>query len=312
MGQTQNFELPNTEKSIIQKITLPGVELFNSVFIKRDDLIHPQISGNKWRKLKHNIREAQRIGHNTIITFGGAYSNHIYATAAAGKLFGFDTIGIIRGEEHLPLNGTLSFARNNGMKIVYLNRTDYRRRNETEFQKRMAAEYGYPYIVPEGGTNKLALKGVAEIYDEINFEFDVICSAVGSGGTLAGLISRSKKMHRVIGFTALKNADYLRGIISALVEEGSDKTFRNWELKLDYHFGGFAKITRGLIVFMNEFERLNGIEIEPIYTAKMLFGLKEMIAAGNIKAGERVVVLHSGGVQGKAGMQKKINKLMEA
>ena len=307
-------EKGSVEKSILQRVFFSGVENAPEVFIKRDDLIHTEISGNKWRKLKYNLIEADRQGYKTLLTFGGAYSNHIYATAAAGKIFGFKTIGIIRGEETLPLNPTLSFAKSRDMEIHYLPRTIYRNRNDENFQKEIALRFDKPYVIPEGGSNSLALKGVGELIEEIDIDFDYICSAVGSGGTLAGIIcglnlASSKK--RVLGFPAIKGGEYMNSIISSFITNYNNMNYDNWNLIYDYHFGGFAKINFELISFIDEFENNNNIKLDSIYTAKMLYGICDLIRKDYFKNDETIIAIHTGGLQGNAGMEKKINKILE-
>ena len=212
-----------------------------SLFIKREDLNHPFISGNKWHKLKYNIQEARRQGKNALLTFGGAYSNHIYAVAAAGKLFNFKTIGIIRGEEHTPLNPTLSFATANGMKLYYLDRKSYRNKNSPGIIKELQNKFGDFYLLPEGGTNELAVKGCSEIINKIDIDFDYICCPCGTGGTLAGLISGLNGEKFALGFAVLKGASFLKENVTSLIKSSNGNIFNNWDINLDYHFGGYAK-----------------------------------------------------------------------
>jgi 1-aminocyclopropane-1-carboxylate deaminase len=166
-----------------QRLVGPGVR----VWLKRDDLIHPELPGNKWRKLKFNVAAAGEQGHKTLLTFGGAYSNHIRAVAAAGSIFGFSTIGVIRGEEHLPLNSSLAFAVERGMRLAYLDRETYRRKHEPAVVDELRHEWGDFYLVPEGGSNALGVQGCIEIAAEIDLDFQTICCPVGTGGTLAGI-----------------------------------------------------------------------------------------------------------------------------
>ncbi|MBP6732704.1 MAG: pyridoxal-phosphate dependent enzyme, partial [Chitinophagales bacterium] len=170
-----------------------------SLYIKRDDLIHPLVQGNKWRKLKYNLLNAREEGQHTLVTFGGYYSNHIYATAAAAKLFNFKAIGIIRGEEPVVKSETLQFALAQGMQLVYVERATYDRKEDDSFIGELKMRYGPFYYVPEGGTNLLALKGVSEIINEIEIDFDVICTACGTGGTLAGLVAGLHGQKQALG-----------------------------------------------------------------------------------------------------------------
>jgi len=300
----------DSKKAILQRIHL-NVKNDVEIYIKREDAVHPALSGNKWRKLKYNLIDAKDRGYNKLLTFGGAYSNHIYATASAGKLFGFETIGIIRGEEHLPLNPTLQFASDQGMVLNYLPRNIYRRRNEQEFQRQLAEQLGDVYIVPEGGSNLLALKGVAEMINEIDVDFDYVISAVGSGGTAAGIITALKGNQKYIGVPALKGGEYLNDIIAKFLYEYSERVYNNWELITDFHFGGFAKITHELIDFKMRFEDENDIELDNIYTSKMLFALERLINTGYIPNGSKIIAIHTGGLQGNKGMMKKVERLRE-
>ena len=296
--------------SKLQKIILTANNNDYNIYLKREDLIHPTISGNKWRKLKYNLLEANDLGFKTLLTFGGAYSNHIYALASASKIFGFNSIGVIRGEQHLPLNPTLSYAKNNGMEFHYLNRTKYRKKTEQFFIDELHQLFGDFYLIPEGGTNKLAVKGCTEIIDQIEIDFDYIAAACGTGGTISGLICGLEGKRNVIGIPVLKGAEFLNDDIADLTKSYSDQNYTNWSLNLNYHFGGYAKITKELVLFMNEFEKLNNIKLDPIYTAKLLYGINSMIMNNEIRKGSTIVILHTGGLQGISGMQKRIDKLL--
>lgn len=295
--------------AILQKVNLPEIDKNINVYLKREDLLHPVISGNKWRKLKYNLVEAEKKGYKTILTFGGAYSNHIHATAGAGKIFGFNTIGIIRGEEHLPLNPTLKDATESGMKIHYVSRSDYRKKTEPEFIEMLHEKFGDFYLVPEGGTNNLAIKGGTEIVQDINIDFDYIVSACGTGGTIAGVICGLEGTKKAIGVSALKGAAFLRDKVSEYVNEYSGVDFNNWEIKLDYHFGGFAKTKPEQIMYMKEFEKFNNILLDPIYTSKMIYAIYDMINKGEIKNNTTVIALHTGGLQGRRGKQNIIDEI---
>ena len=285
------------ERSVLQELK---DELFQDkglqVFLKRDDLIHPQVSGNKWRKLKYNLQEAQKQGVQQILTFGGAYSNHILATAAAGKLHDFKTIGIIRGEEHLPLNKTLAFAKACNMELHYMNRQKYRQKNEAVVLDELKEQFPACYFVPEGGSNEWAVKGCAEIIDEIDIEFDYICSACGTGGTLAGLISGLNGNKKILGFPVLKGASFLYEDVQALLPQ-SKKMLANWDLQLDYHFGGYAKKKPELLDFIEKFQKQHQVAIEFVYTGKLFYGLYDLIKQGFFKKGMRIIMLHTGGLR---------------
>ena len=268
-----------------------------SAFVKREDQNHPDVSGNKWWKLKYNLAEARKTGTETVLTFGGAYSNHIYATAAAAKELGFKSIGIIRGEETLPLNSTLAFAKACGMELHYFSRESYRHKSEKDFIADLHKTFGNFYLIPEGGTNELAVKGCAEfgrmLSDEI--EFDYVCLAVGTGGTMAGLIEGLDESKRVIGFPVLKGATFLEEEIRRYTSK------QHWQLMYDYHFGGYAKTTSALMKFLSDFENEYHIPLDPVYTAKMMFGVFDLVDRKFFPAGSRILIVHTGGLQGRIG-----------
>ena len=284
---------------INQKISLPLLEKKKvELYIRREDLIHPQISGNKYRKLKYNLLEAKKLKYDTLLTFGGAYSNHIAATAYAGKLNKMQTIGVIRGEELAHIwtdNPTLSVAHQQGMKFKFVSRTDYREKETTAFIDKLKKEFGDFYMVPEGGTNKLAVKGCEEILTVKDEVYDIICCSVGTGGTLAGLINSAAPKQRVLGFPALKG-DFLKKDICKFVENG------NWDLCSDYHFGGYARVDESLISFINEMNENTGIPLDPVYTGKMMYGVLDMITNNFFNPGTKILAIHTGGLQGIAGI----------
>lgn len=305
-----NPSLIKEENAVEQEIILPGVKR-SGIFVKRFDLVHLEISGNKWFKLKYNLIRAEEKGYNTLLTFGGAYSNHIYSTAAAGKLFGFKTIGIIRGEEHSPLNPTLSFAKECGMELHYLNRSMYRYKAEEAFQDHLKKIFGDIYIIPEGGTNELAVKGTSEIVSSFDNNYDLICAPVGTGGTSAGIIAGLNGNKNYLGFAVLKSADFLLKDVYNLLIKFNGRTYSNWNINLDYHFGGYAKINYDLISFINEFENLNNIKLDPVYTGKMMFGVWDLIRKNKLNF-DKILILHTGGLQGVEGMQPKISSLLNS
>jgi 1-aminocyclopropane-1-carboxylate deaminase len=280
------------------------------LLVKREDLNHPFLSGNKWHKLKYNLAAAREDGFDAILTFGGAYSNNVYAVAAAGKLFDFKSIGLIRGYECLPLNPTLSFAVDSGMKLYYIDKESYRKRNSSSFLKSLNDEYGNVYIVPEGGTNKLGVKGAGDILLNVTENYDYVCCACGTGGTLAGLITALDGKTEALGFSVLKGGDFLKDDVKKLVYESSGKSYKNWNINLDYHFGGYAKINLQLIQFINRFEIINNIKLEPIYTGKLFYGIYKLIRTEYFKKGNTILAIHTGGLQGLAGMKSKMEKLL--
>jgi 1-aminocyclopropane-1-carboxylate deaminase/D-cysteine desulfhydrase-like pyridoxal-dependent ACC family enzyme len=272
----------------------------------RDDLRHPELPGNKARKLKYNLLQARAEGHSRLLTFGGAYSNHLAAVAAAGRLYGFDTLGLVRGEEHLPLNPTLAGCRAAGMALHYLDRATYRRRAEPDFQADLLHQYGPAYLLPEGGTNVLALRGVAELIPELRqyTEFDAVAVAAGTGGTLAGLalgLAEANYPARALGVAALKGAHFLRADIDALTQAAAGRTLANYELHLGYHYGGYAKLPPDLRAFIADFQQRHGVLLDPIYTDKLLAGVLDLITLGHFACGSTVVAVHTGGLQAWAG-----------
>ena len=298
---------------IITNPITPITEIFDPIFtenkiklfIKREDLTDKFISGNKWYKLKYNLIEAEKLGYKTLLTFGGAFSNHIYATAFAGKKFGFNTIGIIRGEEHLPLNPTLKSAKENGMLLEYLDRKSYRNKYDKDLINKLKNQYGDFYLIPEGGTNELAVKGCTEIIDSIDMNFDFICTPCGTGGTLAGLILGLNSKSYALGFSVLKGGDFLYDNVINLLKFYHKEELNNWQINLDYHFGGYAKINSELIAFCNEFKSKYNIPVEPIYTGKMFFGIFDLIKQNFFPQNTKILAIHSGGLQGLKGLEQR-------
>lgn len=309
------YQFFNTQKSSpLEKWNLDIFNTQNINFcIKRDDLLHQEVSGNKWRKLKYNLLEAEKLGFNSILTFGGAFSNHIAAVAAAGSLFNFKTIGLIRGEQQNKLNPTLQFASNNGMSLHYLSRSEYKKRNDLDFVNTFKKTFGKFYYLPEGGTNPLAIKGCEEIISEIekqlNYAPDYICVPCGTGGTMAGLISKANPKTTILGFSALKG-DFLKKEIDSLLDSTSESHFNNWTLNSDYHFGGYAKWNQELIDFINQTKPQ--ITLDPIYTGKMLFGIFDLIKKGFFEQGSSIVMLHTGGLQGIKGFNYRFGELISS
>jgi len=281
----------------------PSIELKSQIFdqfgltiiLLREDQNHPEISGNKWWKLKYNLDEALRLGKKTLLTFGGAYSNHIYASAAAANELNLKSIGIIRGEETLPLNPTLSFVKTKGMELVYVSREEYRRKTDRDFLRRLSERFGDFYLIPEGGTNELAVRGCEEFGRSLveEMEFDFLCLPVGTGGTMAGILEGLKGQKTVIGFSSLKDGAFLKGEIAKYTH------YTNWQLNTDYHFGGYAKTTTELFEFVDEFERNFEIPLDPVYTSKMMFGVFDLVKKGFFKKGSTLLLIHTGGLQGK-------------
>ena len=294
----------------IQEVKFSEIQHKNiSVFIKREDEIHPFISGNKYRKLKYNLQEAIHTNKRKLVTFGGAYSNHIAAAAYAGYEYNFETIGVIRGdelatnlEEVLQTNPTLKFAHEHGMKFHFVSREAYRNKNSEVFLKQLKSKFGDFYLVPEGGTNHFAVKGCEEILTSEDAQYHVVCSAVGTGGTISGVINSLNEHQTAIGFSALKG-DFLVNEIKKYVRNS-----KNWSLNTNYHFGGYAKISEELITFINQFKLETNIPLDPVYTGKMMFGIVHLIKNDFFKEGTKILAIHTGGLQGIEGMNLYLKK----
>lgn len=299
----QNIQSEN-QQVFLEELEEKSIELW----IKREDKIHEFVSGNKFRKLKYNISEAKRLQKQTLLTFGGAYSNHIVATAVAANLSGLKSIGIIRGEELannldaiVKENNTLKVAQDNGMKFHFISRETYRNKNNPKFIDDLNNKFGDFYLIPEGGTNDLAIRGCEEILSIEDEKFDYICTAVGTGGTISGITNSTKSHQKVIGFPALKG-EFLNKEIPKFTEKD------NWELNLKYHFGGYGKFNEDLIRFINNFRNQTTIVLDPIYTGKMLYGIVDMVKKEKFKRGSKILAIHTGGIQGIDGFNKRLKK----
>ena len=282
--------------SIAQQVPYQHIEYRHQrISIKRLDLIHPQISGNKFFKLKYNLLAARQQGFEKVLTFGGAYSNHIAATAFATHKFGFQSLGMIRGEElaQRPFNPTLATAQQFGMQLEFISRNAYRQKDQPDFLQRLQQQYPDFYLIPEGGTNALAVQGCREILTAEDAQFDLICCAVGTGGTLAGLIEASQQHQQLLGFSALKG-DFLTQEVAQLT------TKRNWRILDNYCCGGYAKTTPELIQFIQSFEQRYNIPLEQVYTGKMLRGIFDLIDQDKIGPDQKILLIHTGGLQGRA------------
>ncbi|MEQ1621073.1 MAG: pyridoxal-phosphate dependent enzyme [Methylococcales bacterium] len=282
----------------LSKITLPLLEQQQiDLWLKRDDLLHPVVSGNKWRKLKYLLNDVLSIGADTVISMGGAYSNHLHALAFVGQRLGLKTIGLIRSEPGLELTPTLLDVQQWGMELRYVSRSEYRLlRQYRDWQSLPGIKPGQ-YWIPEGGAQSLALQGVAELAAEITIPYDLLCLPCGTATTLAGLVNAVPSQVSVLGFAALKNAGFLSDDVKAVLPEQRN----NWQINLDYHFGGFAKTSAELMAFIDSFEQQTAIELDPVYTGKMMFAICDLIDKQQIKPGQRIIALHTGGLQGKRG-----------
>jgi len=310
--------LTPTSPSTLHPVSAPiceekGVQLW----IKRDDQLQLGddlgFCGNKWRKLKYNLLAAREEGHTKLLTFGGAFSNHIVATASAGRLFGFQTIGIIRGERPRTGNGSLRYAEACGMHLHFITRSAYRNKKDAEFIQNLHDQFGDFYAIPEGGSNILALKGCQELgkelLDQCGHRPLYIALACGTGGTLAGLAQAVSSEVEVLGFSALKG-DFLTGEVEKLQALFPSPT-APWRIINNYHFGGFAKFTPTLIQFINTFKQQYGIALDPIYTGKLFFGLLDLIGADYFPANAHIIAVHTGGLQGIRGFNERFGALID-
>ncbi len=275
-----------------------------SLWIRREDLIHQEISGNKWWKLSLNLQHI--IGLDpvpTLLTFGGAYSNHLYATAAACSELGIECIGIVRGEIQQPLNPTLAFATEKGMKLVPVTRSAYRDKELLiqQFEK----DFSGLYVLPEGGTNELAVRSCIQMVNGRMQKMDIICVPVGTGGTMAGIVAGMESNGSVLGFSALKGNFLTEEVDQWLQKVFPDESLTNWTITSDYHHGGYGKITDELIGFIEQFYIRHGILLDPVYTGKMMFGIYDMIRRDMIPAGSSICAIHTGGLQGWNGVRER-------
>jgi 1-aminocyclopropane-1-carboxylate deaminase/D-cysteine desulfhydrase-like pyridoxal-dependent ACC family enzyme len=250
------------------------------------------------------LLEARLNNINTLLTFGGPFSNHIYATAAAARLFHFRAIGIIRGEEPQVVSPALQFAASKGMELYYMDRESYRQKDDPTNLESLRVQIGDFYLVPEGGTNLLGVEGASEIIDELDIDFDYIATGCGTGGTLAGLVSGLKGNRQALGFSSLKGEDTLTPYVKKLVNDFTGFAYDNFKVYFDYNFGGYAKVKPELIDFIKNFKAKHGIQLEPVYNGKMMFGLYDLISKGHFPKGSRIVALHTGGLQGLAGFKQ--------
>ncbi|MCK4840900.1 MAG: 1-aminocyclopropane-1-carboxylate deaminase/D-cysteine desulfhydrase [Methylococcales bacterium] len=273
-------------------LTQKNIELW----VKRDDLIHPIISGNKWRKLKYIVNDALNNNFHSIISMGGAYSNHLHALALVGKQLNLKTIAYIRGEQPKKLSATIQDIQSWGMELRFVSRTDYRILRNYKKPDQLPGIKSGEYWLPEGGATELALQGVAELVSEIDMDFDTLCIPCGTGTTLAGLLTSNLVKTKVYGFSALKGADFLFKDVANLLNQQHIQN--NWNIYLQYHFGGFAKTNNELSLYIETFKKQYDIALDSVYTGKMFYGLFDLIKQDAFNSGEKIVAIHTGGLQG--------------
>ena len=297
----------------LQEIQHPLLRKYRvQLYIKRDDLIHPLISGNKWYKLKYNLEQATAQHFKRVLSFGGAYSNHLHALAWAGHKFGFETVGVIRGDLVKPLNPTLQDATNWGMTLHPVSRSAYRRRDDETFVAEISRAYQPCFVIPEGGANSLALRGCAEIVADVDRQlksYDYLCVPCGTGATLAGMSTVTRSGVQLLGFSALKGYAKFGEDIADMLTKAGMPVRNNWQIIDGFHCGGFGKMTAEQVHFMVAWTKETAIELDPLYTGKMLMGLFGLLEGGFFRAGSRIVAMHTGGLQGLRGMQAKMDRL---
>lgn len=269
-----------------------------TVFLKRDDLIHPRLPGNKWRKLKYNLLEMNRLGHDSLVTTGGAFSNHLAAVTWTCARLGVKATGIVRGLDADLDNPVLRFVQAQGMQVVRVTRQAYSQRHTPEFELRWREAFPLAWWLPEGGANALGVQGCSEILAETGGDFDLIACPVGSATTLAGLARSLAPATRLLGFPAVKGGQYLlevaknlAGPLAAPIFNAPDRV----SLIHGYDFGGFGKMPPALTTWMAGFTEVTGIPLDPVYTGKMMYGISERCKAGDFPAGTRLLALHTGG-----------------
>jgi 1-aminocyclopropane-1-carboxylate deaminase/D-cysteine desulfhydrase-like pyridoxal-dependent ACC family enzyme len=301
------------EKSPLQRLDV-GSDSRNkpTIWVKRDDLIHPTVQGNKWRKLKYNLEFARAQGFKTLLTFGGAFSNHLYAVAAAGQRFDFQTISIVRGERTEPLNPTLQFAASCGMQFYFVSRSDYRMLSNQSLEQIIAflnLSLSNIYLLPEGGTNDLAMRGcseiISEIHEQLGFSPNMYAVAVGTGGTFAGMLTGLTDADagcKAIGYAVLKG-NFLEKTVQNLLDSQQIRVQSDWKIENEYHFGGYAKIKPELLQFKHDFEQKYQFELDYVYTSKLFYGLFEDLKRGKFAPNSHLVAVHTGGLQGNKGFE---------
>lgn len=273
------------------------------LWIKRDDLIDQHVSGNKIYKLKHNVYEAKQTGHQSLLTFGGAFSNHLAATAKYAREENLISIGIVRGEQPDELNPTLRFCMENGMHLKFVSRSEYRKKTDPAFLEQFRIAYDKPFIIPEGGSNTLGIIGAREMLDERTAAFDTIICPMGTGTTVAGLLEAATEQQRIIGVPIHKHTSVMDDIIGQYPSLSAHLgKLAIWE---DFHFGGYAKWDDRLIKFIRRFYNEFGIKLDPIYTSKAMFAVMQHLKEGTLGSDKNVLFIHTGGLQGVDGFEAR-------
>jgi len=305
--------------SPIQRFNFPdGVGAEVNFFLKRDDLIHKHISGNKWRKLKYNLLNAEAKKFNTVLTFGGAFSNHLAATVYACKQVGLKSIGVVRGEEVDLENPTMKFVRKNGMEIFPISREEYNLKTDEGYIQGLHEKFGAFYLIPEGGANFYGINGAQEIVTEKPEDFkniDIVCCSAGTATTISGILASDLFDFKTLCFSPFKGGGFLKDEIKKQLlfgfwdEDWVTEKLNSVEVILDYHFGGFGKTKPELIEFVNWIKEETQIQFDLLYNGKMLFAIHDLCKQGYFSKNQNVMIIHTGGIQGNAGFESKISKM---
>lgn len=301
----KSLRMPVHQPTPTQQLTHPfldekGIQLD----VLRLDKVNPEVSGNKFFKLFYNLEEAKKLGKRTILTFGGAFSNHIYATASAARLEGFQSIGIIRGEDADLENPTLIHAEKMGMNLHLVDRLSYRSKSSSEFLEKLETQFGDFYLIPEGGTNEFAIQGTKEILNDSHDEYSHFVVSIGTGGTFAGLAASIHSQQTLLGFSSLKG-DFIKKEIENLLSKYRILPSGKLDIQTEFHFGGYGKFKPELIEFIQWFYEEFKIPLDPIYTGKMFFGVWDLIKKNHFPSGSKILLIHTGGLQGNAGFAEK-------
>lgn len=268
----------------------------------RLDLLHPVVSGNKWYKLRLNVKHAIENGFKTIVTSGGGFSNHLIATAFTAKRFGIKSVGIVRGKYDL-LTPTLKACIAEGMELIFVTQEDYKNSHQPEWAANIVAHFDEIMIIPEGGANEWGRAGAGLLSRFVKEDYTHVIVSVGTGTTLIGLRNKISEQQQILGFVPMKNGAYLKDNISSHLAPGKDK---NWQLFDDWHLGGFGKWNNELLGFMNDFYRENNIPLDIVYTSKMMFGIRELLANNSFSSCDKLLCVHTGGLQGNMSVQDKL------
>jgi 1-aminocyclopropane-1-carboxylate deaminase len=277
--------------------------------VLRLDLAYPQLSGNKYFKLKYNLLAARQQACTRLLSFGGVFSNHIHALAIAGQRQGFATLGIIRGERGVALTPTLQDAVKNGMQLQFVDRQTYRRRYDADYLQALQRQYPDAYMIPEGGNNTLGAKGCSEILQGLDEDVDCVMLPCGTANTLAGIASNLADNAQLVGVAVLKAADALRENTRHLLQELACQDKDNWSIEERFHCGGYAKLNKSLAEFVSRFSAEH-FSIEPVYSGKLFWAIYQKALAGEFKKGSHILAIHTGGMQGLRGMQGRIEQLL--